>query len=157
MRREIEEKPRRWEGVVRLELLHLLIELSRGWEAARRTDGSEHVRISGLARIMPALSLVHSLPWRKVSVPEAAGACRLSVSRFHGLFRHTMGMSFGGFALRARLSLVAHRVSSTDRPIAVIAGESSFVDAYHLDRVFVSRFGCTPGEYRRRAGREGAA
>ncbi len=40
MRREIEEKPRRWEGVVRLELLHMLIELSRGW----RWPGERTVR-----------------------------------------------------------------------------------------------------------------
>lgn len=148
LRQEIEGKPRRWEGVVRLEVLHLLIELSRGWEAARRADGSEHVRFGGLARIMPALSLVHSLPWRKVGVPEAAGACGLSVSRFHGLFRHTMGLSFGDFCLRARVSFAAHRMLNTDKTVAAIAAEAGFVDGSHLNRHFLRQYNCTPARYR---------
>jgi len=150
LRREIEEQQPRWESVVRLELLHLLIELSRGWQAADLPDARGHVRFDGLARIMPALSLVHSLPWRRVSVPEAAEACGVSISRFHALFRRTMGMSFGEFCLRARVSFAAHRMLNTDKTVAAIAAEAGFVDGSHLNRHFIRQYNCTPARYRER-------
>ncbi len=157
LRREVEERQHGWESATRLGLLHLLLELSRAWPRAARPEPSGHIRVGSLARLMPAIGLARSTPWRRVRVKEAAKSCGLSPSHFQGLFRAAMGMSFGDFALRARLSFVAHRVSSTDRPIAAIASEAGFSDGSHLDRRFVSRFGCTPGEYRRRAGRVGPA
>jgi len=149
LRREIEEQRPRWESVVRLELLHLLIELSRGWQATDLPDG-QHVRLGGLARIMPALSLAHSLPWRRVSMPEAAGSCGLSVSRFHTLFRRTMGMNFRDFCLRARVSFAAHRMLNTDKTVAAIAAEAGFTDGSHLNRCFLKVYDCTPAKYRER-------
>ena len=157
LRREIEERPRGWEHAARFGLLYLLLELSRVWPGSDRAERAGRISLSAMTRLMPALSLTHSLPWRKVSVIEAAGSCGLSRSHFQGLFRTAMGLSFGSFALRARLSFVAYRVTSTDRPIAAIASEAGFVDGSHLDRRFASHFGCTPREYRRRARRLGAA
>ena len=150
LRGEIEQARPNWQSAVRLELLRLLIELHRGWDLSRlpRTPGP--VRLSSLARLMPALNLVHSLPWRRVEVTEAAAACRLSGSRFQDLFRHTMGVSFGAFGLRARLSYATHRLLNTDRSVAAIAAEAGFVDDSHLHRVFVKQYACTPAQYRER-------
>jgi AraC-like DNA-binding protein len=156
LRREIEERQQGWESAARFCLLYLLLELSRAWPGEDRPDTTGHVRLSALTRLMPALSLTHSLPWRRVGVTEAAESCGLSRSHFQNLFRATMGMSFGSFALRARLSFVARLVLSTDRPISVIADEAGFVDSSHLDRRFASRYGCTPSEFRRQAQRAGA-
>jgi AraC-like DNA-binding protein len=147
LRSEIEEQRPRWQSVVRLELLHLLIELSRGWHARDMPDG-RHMGPGGLARIMPALSLAHSLPWRRVSLPEAAAACGLSVSRFHTLFTQTMGMKFRDFCLRARVSFAAHRMLNTDKTIAAIASEAGFADGSHLNRCFLKVYNCTPAKYR---------
>ncbi len=155
--REEEERQRGWESAARFSLLYLLLELSRAWPEADRPEPSGHVQLGALTRLMPAIGLARSLPWRRVGVMEAAQRCGLSRSHFQELFRATMGMSFGSFALRARLSFVAHRVSSTDRPIAAIASDAGFVDGSHLDRRFASHFGCTPREYRRRARHLGAA
>jgi len=157
LKRGVEERQHGWETAARFGLLLLLLELSRAWPSGDRPEPSGHVRVGTLTRLMPAIGLARSLPWGRVSVMEAAESCGLSRSHFQGLFRATMGMSFGDFALRARLSFVAHRVSSTDRPIAAIAHEAGFVDVSHLDHRFVSRFGCTPTEYRQRADRPGAA
>lgn len=157
LRHEIEGRPRGWEHAARLGLLYLLLELSRVWPESDRPKGAGRVSLSAMTRLMPALSLTHSLPWRKVIVVEAAESCGLSRSRFQELFRATMGMSFGSFALRARLSFVAHRVVSTDRPVAAIANEAGFVDGSHLDHRFATHFGCTPREYRRRARSQSAA
>jgi AraC-like DNA-binding protein len=146
--REIEQQRPQWESVVRLELLRLLTELSREWTVPAQTGAQELATVDGLDRILPALSLVHSLPWRKVGVSEAAAACGLGLSRFHALFRSTMGVSFGEFGLRARLTFAAHRLSHSHRTISAIAAEAGFVDDSHLHRHFVRLYGCTPAQYR---------
>lgn len=150
MRWEIEQKRPHWESVVRLELLRLLIELARSWEAAELPSVSGRALLRGMARLMPALTLVHTVPWRRVSVPEAAAACGLSVSRFHALFRQTMGIGFAHFSLRARLSLAAHRLLNSDRPLETVAAEVGFADKSHLHRRFVEHYGCTPSQFRER-------
>ena len=149
LRREIENREPAWEHVVRVEVLRLLIELGRAWDAEDVPEPPSRAHWSALARLMPALNLVHSPPWRRVSVREAAAACGLSPSQFQDLFRRSLGTSFGQFCLRARLSLVAHRVLNTDRSLASIAAEVGFVDDCHLHRRFVKHYGCTPRQYRR--------
>ncbi len=153
MRREIEASEPFWERVVRLELLRLLTELARGWGGEEMEDHG-HRRLTGLARLMPAFGLVHSVPWRRVPVRDAASACGMSVSRFHTVFRETMNMSFGRFSLRARLSFAAQQLITTDQPIASIAAEAGFVDGSHLHHCFTKQYGRTPSRYRRRVIRE---
>lgn len=150
LRREIEENRAGWQSVVRLELVHLLIELHRGWDVASLPEAPGPVRLSSLARLSPALNLVHSQLWRKVGVAEAAAACGLSPSRFQSVFRRAMGVSFGASCLRARLSFSAHRLLHTDRSVAAVAGEAGFADDSHLHRLFVKHYGCTPAQYRGR-------
>jgi len=151
LRSEIEERRHGWESAARLGLLYLLLELSRAWPGDGMPEASGHVRLGALTRIMPALNLMHSLPWRRVTVVEAATTCGLSRSHFQSLFRAALGISFGSFSMRARLSFVAHLVLNTDRPISGIAAEAGFVDSSHLDHRFASHYGCTPREYRERA------
>jgi len=150
LRREVEERRSAWEQVVRVELLHLLIELGRDWESAGLSPPTKRVRLNALARLMPALSLAHSFPWRRVSVREAAAACGLSPSQFQNLFREAMGASFGAFCLRTRLAVAAHQALHTQLPMIAIAEETGFVDDSHLHHCFVKHYGCTPAQYRER-------
>jgi AraC-like DNA-binding protein len=150
LRREVQDRRPAWEHVVRVELLHLLVELGRGWDGRDVPRATEDVSFSALARMMPALNLVHSPPWRRISVREAASGCGLSASQFQDVFRRALGMSFGQFCLRARLSLAAHRLLNTDRPTVSIATEMGSVDDCHLHRRFARQYGCTPAQYRAR-------
>ncbi len=59
-----------------------------------------------------------------------------------------MGVTFGRFALRARLAFAAHRLLSTDLSVEAIAAEANFTDASHLHRHFVKHYGQTPRAYR---------
>jgi AraC-like DNA-binding protein len=147
LRQEIESQPPDWEALVRIELLHLLLLLKREW-GGKRPAPSGHVRLSTLARVMPALALSHSQPWRRVSVAEAASACGLSSSHFQSLFRRAVGMSFGQFSLRARLSFAANRMLNTERSVAAIATEAGFADGSHLHRRFRQQYQRTPRQYR---------
>lgn len=149
IRREIEARDPFWERVVRLEVLRLLTELARGWTGVKEANHDDHRRLKGLARLMPAFGLVHSVPWRRVPVSEAAEACGMSPSRFHTVFGQTMNMSFGKFSLRARLSFAARQLLTTDRPISAIAAETGFADDSHLHHCFAKQYGQTPSAYRR--------
>jgi AraC-like DNA-binding protein len=150
MAREIEEQSSFWTHLLRLHLLRLLAELARAWDNPEMVHNSMATRTSGnaLARIIPAVSLVQTHPQRRVSGPQAAAACNLSLSRFYHVFRGTMGISFGAFALRARVSFAAQHLLHTDETLREIAERAGFSDISHLHRAFVRHYGCTPGEYR---------
>jgi AraC-like DNA-binding protein/uncharacterized RmlC-like cupin family protein len=154
--REVEETPRFWEEVVRLRTLEILVELARERDAAARQEIAPHGGLDALAQVMPALSLMHTVPWRRVPAPEAAAACGLSLSAFHRLFHRTMGMSYAQFGVRARLMAAVHRVANTNRSLSTIAVECGFTDRSHLHSHFIRQYGCTPSEYRRRLRLEGA-
>jgi AraC-like DNA-binding protein len=151
MWQEINAKSAYWEDTVRYELLRLLVDLARNWAAASAPTTTMSVTsATSLARIMPALTLVHNALGHHVNVAEAAKVCNLSRSGFQNTFQQTMGMAFGEFQRRARLSLVANLLANTDRTIGSIAAEAGFVDDSHLRRQFTAEFQCTPGEYRKR-------
>jgi AraC-like DNA-binding protein len=141
---------RGWLEVVRVGLQWLLIELVRDWRPPQRQErlGVREPSPNDLARIMPAVTLVQDDLSRVVRLSEAAATCSLSMSRFHAIFRMTMGISFARFCLRSRLALCAHRLLTTDRPIEAIADEAGFVDRSHLHRAFVKQYRCTPGQFR---------
>jgi AraC-like DNA-binding protein len=151
MCREISERRACWEEAVRFELLRLLVDLARDWQApevgvrALPTVGAE-----SLARLMPALALVHSARPQIIHAAEAAHACGLSVPGFHRCFRRVTGLTFGQFRQRARLSQAASLLVSTSRTVASIAVESGFVDDSHLRRCFSAEYQCTPAAYRKR-------
>ncbi len=147
---EISRERRSWLTAVRLGLLRLLLVLSREWEPPATASGATRVGTSTLSRVMPAISLIQQRKPGTVGMNEAAEACGLSRSRFAGLFRQTMGTSFGQFALRTRLAFAAHRLLTTDMSAETIGREVGFVDGSHFHRTFVKRYGCSPRMYRAR-------
>ena len=150
---ELEEQRPFWDHVIRLHLLRFLSEVMRvcGDPEVLGSESLPHPDGSALARVIPAVKLVQTGPQHRISGPEAATACNLSPSRFYHLFRSAMGISFGAFALRARLAYAAQHLLHTDEALRQIAEESGFADASHLHRTFVRHYGCTPGKYRAQA------
>lgn len=153
LQHEITQRPRYWESAVRINLVRLLFQLSRDWDPPALRAGARSAG-TNLTRIMPALTLLRTEPDRRVTLAEAASACRLSPTRFSVVFQHTLGTSFSKFALRGRLAFVARLLLSTHLSIEDVAAAAGFVDASHLHRTFVRQYGCTPGQYRQQA--EGA-
>ena len=150
---ELEERRPFWDHVIRLHLLRFLSEVMRACNDPEVLGSGPfpHTDGTALARVIPGVKLVQAGPQRRVSGPEAAAACNLSPSRFYHLFRSAMGISFGAFALRARVAFAAQHLLHTDEALHQIAEESGFADASHLHRTFVRQYGCTPGEYRAQA------
>lgn len=137
-----------WRDVIRLELARLLALLAREWQPARR-DPARSTKTS-LSRIAPALEMVQGGLSRRIGLKEAAEACGFSPSHFHEVFQNTMAVTFGRFALRARLHQAAHLLLHSEIPIDTIAKGTGFADGSHLHRSFVKTYACTPAEYRKR-------
>jgi len=148
LRREILEKRPAWQTAVRLGLLNLMLTLSRDWRPPNRPSAQPRVRATNMARIMPALTLVHADPMRRVTVRQAASACALGRAQFCAIFQETMGVSFGRFCQRSRLGHAAELLLSTDWPTDTIARRAGFTDGSHMHKAFLKRHGCTPGHYR---------
>ena len=140
-----------WRTIVRLLVMDLLIMLQRNWRPPHGARGGSAIRADDLARIIPALALVHAQPALRIPPKAAADACRMSASSFHQTFARTMGISFGQFEIRSRLALAARALLDTDLPVTAIAEQTGFVHASHLHRHFVKHHGLTPADYRRRA------
>jgi len=150
MEREFREQALGWETSIRLDLLRLLILLRRHWTPDPRTGRAFGLHSNALARIMPAIKQAHHRPSAGADPAQAAAACGLSSSRFHSIFRQTMGISYGRFCRRARLAYAAHQLLATDLTIEGIGQQAGFVDGSHLHHQFVKQYGCTPAGYRRR-------
>jgi AraC-like DNA-binding protein len=145
---EIEQKKWGWQSAVRLGILQMLLNMSRGWKAPEDRVRESQARMNDLARIVPAISLVQQRASLRVSRQEAAALCRLSVSQFALLFRQAMGMTFGKFVIRNRVSRAAELLVATESPLKRIARDTGFSHSSHLHRSFVEYYRCTPGEYR---------
>lgn len=148
LRREMRDRHRGWLAAVRIGMLRLLLMLSREWEPPEQGSQGYAVRMSNLAKVMPAVRLVQSHPTRRLSLAEAAATCGLSVSQFGYVFRNVMGMSFGKFCMRARLAYVAQLLLGTNLSVEAIAQETGFADASHLHHAFAQTYGSTPARYR---------
>lgn len=148
MWQEYEERGFAWQEMVRLHILRVLGLLLRDWSRGKAQASSG--KQTNLSRVMPAVELVHSRPSRRVSLEEAARVCGFSPAHFHKVFRGTLGVTFGRFALHSRLHQTAHLLLHTTQPIDAIARQTGFADGSHLHRAFVKTYQCTPADYRRR-------
>lgn len=144
------ELPPGWEQHVRLYCLLLLLRLFQEWEGRSRAAEAPGAGGRYLARLLPALHLCSDRPPDcRVTLTEAAAACHLSESRFRGLFRETMQVSFGTFELRRRLGRAVDFLLTTEDPVSTIALASGFTDASHLRRDLLKHYQITPAALRR--------
>ena len=106
-------------------------------------------------RIQNAVALIRQTQGKSPSLEEAAKACNLSVSRFSTLFRHSIGISYGQFALHARLSKVAEELLYSSYSLNEIAERWGFFDASSLSHAFFKVFNCRPGSFKKQTVRPG--
>ena len=140
-------KPENWKTHCWLLIHQLLLEASEAVGKASSSDGT----LLGLEmnRIQKAVQLVRTSPVPP-SLGEAAAACSLSVSRFSVIFSSVMGVSYGQFALRVRLSNAANEVRSGLYTLNEIAERYGFCDASSFCNAFKKIYRCTPNEFKSR-------
>jgi AraC-like DNA-binding protein len=125
-------------------LTEILLHVYTFWTPIQK---GEKMAAGRYARIQQAIQRVFENP-SIIREPEAARACRMSLSGFNRQFKELTGLSFYNFALRYRLNGVAMDLLSTGRPVKEIAGHWGFRYLGNMDRCFKKIYGCSPADYR---------
>lgn len=142
------ERPVNWKTHCWLLIHQLLLEAS---EAVEKESAGMNIAYNlEMSRIQKAVQMVRTSPVPP-SLGEAAAACSLSVSRFSVIFSSVMGVSYGQFALRVRLSNAANEVRSGLYTLNEIAERHGFCDASSFCNAFKKIYRCTPNEFKFRS------
>ena len=140
-------RPVNWKTHSWLLIHQILLEASEAVGKVPDSSSGPAVLNLDMSRIQKAVQLVRTslVP---PSLGEAAAACSLSVSRFSVIFSSVMGVSYGQFALRVRLSNAANEVRSGLYTLNEIAERHGFCDASSFCNAFKKIYRCTPNEFK---------
>jgi LacI family transcriptional regulator len=70
-------------------------------------------------------------------------------------FAQILGSSPKGEILRVRLDRVCRLLAESDLSLVEVAGKTGFEHPEYMSRLFKSKMGITPGEFRKQAGADG--
>ena len=84
-----------------------------------------------------------------ISVDMLARECGLGACRFAERFRETFGCAPYAYVLRRRAECARELIETSSLPLKQIAPACGFNDQAHMNRVFKSCYGVTPGRVRR--------
>lgn len=85
----------------------------------------------------------------RLSLEAIAAECNVSADYFAREFRARFGCTVSEYVRELRLAFACWQLVDTEVPLAAIAEGAGFADQSHFTRVFRSRFGMTPGAYRK--------
>jgi len=104
-------------------------------------------------RIVQALETIERRFREPVTVDWLAAEAALSPTQFRKLFRAATGASPKAYLQERRLREAARLLRGTLLPVGAIAREAGFASEHYFSRAFRRRYGCSPTERRRGAGR----
>ena len=100
------------------------------------------------SRIQAIADMIKENPHNNISVMELARAAHLSTSRFRELFRKLNGMSPKQFSLHAQIARAKELLLSDSLCIHEVALRAGFSNSHYFARIFSTKVGITPSEYR---------
>jgi AraC-like DNA-binding protein len=132
----------------------LLVQIVRAWLAdAHSADvGPSWLRGLGDAATLRVLVAMHEHPARAWTARELADTAGISVSTLARRFASLVGMTPTEYLRRWRLDLAAHRLRTTDRPVAAVARSVGYTSEFAFTRAFARHRGQPPVRYRSRGG-----
>lgn len=117
----------------------LLVELGDRPAAANRGAGVPDA-------IGPARAMIDDDPAAAITLAEMADACGLSrFQLLRGFAKHT-GMTPHAYLVQRRID-TARRLIAGGLPLAEAAAAAGFSDQSHMTRIFVRKYGVSPGAY----------
>ncbi len=104
---------------------------------------------SSHARFRPALALMERSYPGSVRAAALARSVGMSEVHFRRAFRHAFGMPPHAYLARRRLEAAVAELADTPRPIAEIAEDCGYPDAFYFSRVFKRQLRMSPLAFRR--------
>ena len=143
------EKAYAYELGVKGVLFELLRTIFQEWKPKRgsRPEKSRE-KIKGL------LDFVEEHYGEKITVEDAAGICCYSSSHFMKYFRQYMGVPFVEYLNSYRLFQASVMLLSGADSVTAVAQSCGFDNLSYFNRLFRKKYGCTPGEYRKKGERQ---
>lgn len=99
-------------------------------------------------QIASAINTIAQAYNSNISVAQLASECNLSVSHFRQIFKDNLGMSPQEYIINFRLSIAAHMLRTTRKPVLTISEEVGFQTLSSFNRLFKKRYNCSPREMR---------
>lgn len=98
------------------------------------------------AALRRAIERIDDDPAAAVSLADLGAACGMSRFQVLRCFAKATGLTPHAYLVQRRLD-VARRLIAGGVPLAQAAADSGFADQSHMTRVFVRRYGLSPGHY----------
>lgn len=119
------------------------------------TYGNRVQRTYAASRLAPwqerlALEFLAASDDDSLSIKAAAEQCRLSQTYFVRAFRRSFHMTPHQWLIRRRLETAENLLKTTTLPVSEVARLSGFSDPAYFSRLFQSRVGLSPLQFRRR-------
>lgn len=100
-----------------------------------------------------ALKYIEANHSRRINVNDIADSLSIDRSYLFRLFKNTTGISLKNYLLNYRIKTASDLLAHTDHPISVVARSVGYEDALYFSRLFRSKKGMTPTQYRAAAER----
>lgn len=99
-------------------------------------------------RVARAIALMEATLDSPRPIAEIAASVNLSPRRLESLFRESLGLTPGAYALGLRLAAARRMLTDTQHPLSEVALRTGFSSPSTLSRAFRARFGQAPGSLR---------
>lgn len=97
-----------------------------------------------------SIKYIHSNFTEKIHVPDLAKLEGISNSRYITLFTKEFEKTPSEYILELRLNRARELLLTTDMPICQVGAASGYKDQYFFSKIFKSRMGMSPYEYRKK-------
>lgn len=133
-----------WRMLLESHFRHLIILISRAFDARLRTHDESLVRMANV------ISFLESNYSQNVDLDKIAASAGMSKRTFYRLFRRATGYPPLMFLIDLRIKQACEMLRNTDHPITQIAYASGFSDGNYFTREFRKILGEPPSSYRKR-------
>jgi AraC-like DNA-binding protein len=146
---EFENRQCGFETLIRLQMVELLILLSRAYRQAEGQHGREPARNQSRHLLVRRISgyLERSYD-KKVSIPALCELFNISARQLNRIFKQSLGMTVVEMVHRTRVEKAKTLLTETDEKVITIAGRVGYEDPAFFSRLFLRQVGCSPGKYR---------
>lgn len=105
---------------------------------------------NGYRTFKESIKYIHSNFTEKIHVPDLAKLEGISNSRYITLFTKEFEKTPSEYILELRLNRARELLLTTDMPICQVGAASGYKDQYFFSKIFKSRMGMSPYEYRKK-------
>nr|WP_275582958.1 AraC family transcriptional regulator [Gracilibacillus alcaliphilus] len=154
MSNEYEARQNGYETIIRLQLVQLLIQLSRIYAHGDTTlslNRKELERKTFIKRVAGYLERHYD---QKLTLANLSSLFNMSSRHLNRIFKEETGKTVVEYIHHIRISRAKKLLTESDAKIIAVALDVGYDDPAFFTRLFTRKVGCPPGRYREKSGME---